>query len=109
MLGFRFPGIKSRDALVLKMISQILSNGQAGLIDLNLNQKQTVLDASAGDYIMNDYSVLILGGTPRQGQTLDQVKNLVLGQVDLVKQGKFEDWLIPAIVNNTKIAEMKAL
>ena len=106
-VGFRFPGIKSREALVLKMISQILANGQAGLIDLNLNQKQVVLNAFAGDYIMNDYAALILGGNPRQGQTLDQVKNLVLGQVELVKQGKFEDWLIPAIVNNTKIAEMK--
>ncbi|MGV3505509.1 MAG: M16 family metallopeptidase [Adhaeribacter sp.] len=106
-VGFRFPGIKSREALVLKMISQILSNGQAGLVDLNLNQKQVVLNAFAGDYIMNDYSALILGGSPRQGQTLDQVKDLLLGQVELVKQGKFEDWLIPAIVNNTKIAEMK--
>ncbi|WP_246151212.1 M16 family metallopeptidase [Adhaeribacter aerolatus] len=107
-LGFRFPGIKSKEALVLKMISQLLSNGQAGLIDLNLNQKQKVLGASAGEYTMNDYSVLLLGATPRQGQTLDEVKNILLGQVELVKQGKFEDWLIPAIVNNTKIAEMKA-
>ena len=107
-LGFRFPGIKSKDVLALKMISQILSNGQAGLIDLNLNQKQAVLGASAGDYIMNDYSVLLLGATPRQGQTLDQVKNMLLGQINLVKQGKFADWLIPAIVNNTQIAEMKA-
>ena len=106
-MGFRFPGIKSREALVLKMISQILSNGQAGLIDLNLNQKQVVLNAFAGDYIMNDYSALILGGNPRQGQTLDQVRDLLLGQIELVKQGKFEDWLIPAIVNNTRIAEMK--
>jgi predicted Zn-dependent peptidase len=106
-VGFRFPGIKSRETLVLKMISQILSNGQAGLIDLNLNQKQVVLNAFASDYTMNDYAALILGGNPRQGQTLDQVKSLLLGQVELVKQGKFEDWLIPAIVNNTKIAEMK--
>jgi len=107
MLGFRFPGMNTQDALVLKMISQILSNGQAGLVDLNLNQKQAVLSAFAGDYIMNDYSALILGGTPRQGQSLDAVKNLLLNQVELVKQGQFADWLIPAIVNNTKIAEMR--
>jgi len=107
MLGFRFPGINTQEALVLKMISQLLSNGQAGLVDLNLVQKQSVLSAFAGDYIMNDYSALILGGTPRQGQSLDQVKTLLLNQVDLVKAGKFDDWLIPAIVNNTKIAEMK--
>ncbi|QNF32307.1 insulinase family protein [Adhaeribacter swui] len=108
MLGFRFPGVTTREALVLKMISQILSNGQAGLIDLNLNQKQAVLEASSFDYTMNDYSAHLLSGNPREGQTLDQVKNLLLGQIDFVKQGKFEDWLIPAVVNNAKMALMKS-
>ncbi|WP_026461486.1 M16 family metallopeptidase [Adhaeribacter aquaticus] len=107
-IGFRFPGVKSHDALVLRMISQVLDNGKAGLVDLNLNQKQAVLGASATDMEMNDYSILTLAGTPRQGQTLDQVKALLLSQIELVKQGKFEDWLIPAIVNNIKIAEMKS-
>ncbi|MDQ4139226.1 MAG: insulinase family protein, partial [Bacteroidota bacterium] len=108
MLGFRFPGVTTREALVLQMISQILANGQAGLIDLNLNQKQVVLEASSFDYTMNDFSAHLLSGTPRQGQTLEQVKDLLLSQVELVKQGKFEDWLIPAIVNNHKMALMKS-
>ncbi|QMU27737.1 M16 family metallopeptidase [Adhaeribacter radiodurans] len=108
MLGFRFPGVTTREALVLEMISQILANGQAGLIDLNLNQKQVVLEASSFDYTMNDYSANLLSGTPRQGQTLEQVKDLLLSQVNLVKQGKFEDWLIPAIINNNKMALMKS-
>ncbi|MCC9167837.1 M16 family metallopeptidase [Pontibacter harenae] len=107
-IGYRFPGMSSRDALVLSMISSILYNGQAGLIDLNLNQQQKVLQAYGYDNQMKDYSVFRLGGSPRQGQSLDEVKSLLMSQVELVKQGKFEDWLIPAIINDNKISLMQS-
>ncbi|KAA9341045.1 insulinase family protein [Adhaeribacter soli] len=108
MIGFRFPGVTDKDALTLKMIDRILTNDQAGLFDLNLNQKQAVLNAASFTDINNDYSSHLLYATPRQGQTLDQAKKLMLDQIELIKKGKFEDWLIPAIVNNEKIAKMKA-
>ncbi|MCP2043331.1 pitrilysin family protein [Pontibacter sp. HSC-36F09] len=107
-IAYRFPGMSSRDAQVLSMISAILYNGQAGLIDLNLNQQQKVLQAYGYDNQMKDYSVFRLGGSPRQGQSLDQVKDMLLAQVELVKQGKFDDELIPAIVNDNKISLMRA-
>ncbi len=107
-IAYRFPGMNSREALVLSMISNILYNGQAGLIDLNLNQQQKVLQAYGYDNQMKDYSVFRLGGSPRQGQSLDEVKDMLLTQVELVKQGKFEDWLIPAIVNDNKISLMQS-
>ncbi|MFC6997234.1 M16 family metallopeptidase [Rufibacter roseus] len=108
LMAYRFPGVKSKDALVLRMINEILSNGQAGLIDLNINQKQAALGAGSFAEIYNDYSAHFLSGSPREGQTLDQVKNLLLQQIELVKKGKFEDWLIPAIVNKNKIAKMQS-
>ena len=105
--GFRLPGNGSKDAMYAKLVDQMLSNSQAGLIDLNLNQKQLVL--SAGSYFDSnkDYSAHIFFGSPKKGQTLDQVRKLVLAQIDSIKQGKFEDWLIPAIVNNIKISQLK--
>ncbi len=108
MLGFRFPGVKDKDALTLIMLDRLLTNGQAGLIDLNLNQKQLVLNATTFTDIKNDYSSHLLVASPREGQTLDQAKKLLLDQLELVKKGKFDDWLIPAIINNEKIARMKA-
>ncbi|HEX8428211.1 M16 family metallopeptidase [Hymenobacter sp.] len=108
MIGFRFPGTTSREALVLRMVDKILSNGQAGLIDLNLNQKQTVLQAASFTDINNDYSSHILYATPRQGQKLEQVRDLLLAQLDKVKQGDFPEWLIPAIVNNEKLQRTKS-
>ena len=106
--GYRFPGAGSHDADMLTLLENVLSNGTAGLIDLNLNQDQKIIDAYASTDINKDYSVFYLGGKPREGQTLEDVKNLLLQQIELVKEGKFPDWLIPAIISNFKLNQIKA-
>ncbi|WP_345220421.1 M16 family metallopeptidase [Hymenobacter koreensis] len=108
MIGFRFPGTASKDALTLRLIDKILTNGQAGLIDLNLNQQQAVLEAASFTEINNDYSTHVLYGTPRQGQKLEQVRDLLLAQLDKVKKGDFPDWLITAIINNEQLQRTKS-
>lgn len=90
-----------------KMLSMILTNGQAGLIDLNLNQKQLILSGYAYDSPFNDYSIFGLGGKPREGQSLEQVKDFLLAQLDSVKQGKFDEWLVKAVVYDYKISKMR--
>ncbi len=108
-LCYRFPGAASKDVRIMEMFSKVLSNGKAGVLDLNLIQKQKVLNASVFPYSMKDYSVNIIFANPRQGQTLDEVKNLVLAQIDSVKLGKFDAELLQAIVNNEKISLMKQM
>ncbi|MBT9393429.1 insulinase family protein [Hymenobacter sp. NST-14] len=108
MLGFRFPGTATPDAVVLRMIDKILTNGQAGLIDLNLNQQQKVLQAASFTDLNNDYSSHILYATPREGQKLEEVRDLLLGQLEKVKQGDFPEWLIPAIINNEQLQRTKS-
>ena len=100
MLGYRLAGKATRDGLRLRMLDKILTNGQAGLFDLDLNQQQKVLQAQTFADLNDDYSTHVLYGTPRQGQSLEQVQALMLAEVDKVKRGDFPDWLIPAIVNN---------
>ncbi len=107
-LGFRLPGQATRDGLRLSMLSQILSNGQAGLIDLDLNQQQKVLSAGSYANTANDYSAHVIYGAPRQGQKLEEVQALLLGEIEKVKKGDFPDWLIPAIVNNYKLTLTKS-
>lgn len=102
MLGFRFPGAATKDAQMLELVGNILTNGSAGLIDLNLVKKQKLLQAFAFPYILKDYSVLILQGNPVEGQSLDDVKALMLAELDKLKKGDFSDDLIQAIVNNEK-------
>ncbi|MBL7764988.1 MAG: insulinase family protein [Chitinophagaceae bacterium] len=99
-LAFRFPGASSKEAMLLNLMSSILSNGNAGLMDLNLVKKQTVLEASAGAYTLKDYSVLFMEGKAKEGQKLEEVRALMLGQIELLKSGNFDQGLITAIVNN---------
>ena len=99
-IAFRIEeGNGSRDAFLAQAMKMVLYNGRCGLIDLNLNQKQLCLGAYAGAYTLNDYAAFMLSGRPTQGQTLGQLRDLMLEQIDLVKQGKFDENLIEASIN----------
>ncbi|ANF52747.1 peptidase M16 [Chryseobacterium glaciei] len=102
MMGFRFPGATTKDARLLTLVGNMLTNGQAGLIDLDLVKKQKLLGAYAFPYVLKDYSVLLLQGKPTEGQSLDEVKNLLLQEIDKLRKGEFSDDLIQSIVNNEK-------
>lgn len=102
MLGFRFPGATTKDARLLNLVGNMLTNGQAGLIDLDLVKKQKLLSAFASPYILKDYSVLLIQGRPTEGQSMDDVKMLLLQEIDKLRKGEFSDDLIQSIVNNEK-------
>jgi len=101
-IAFRFPGANSKEAMILDFMSNVLSNGNAGLMDLNLVKKQEVLQASAGAYKLQDYSVLFLDGRAKEGQKLEEVKQLMLKQIELLKNGTFDNEMLVAIINNYK-------
>ena len=106
-LGFRLKGAKSEDSKLLSMVDMILSNTTAGLIDLNLNQTQKIIGGGCFPYILTDYSVHGFYGSPKQGQTLEEVKELLLSQIDEIKSGNFSDWLLDAIVSDFKLNQIK--
>jgi predicted Zn-dependent peptidase len=106
-IAWRFDGYASSDAIMLQLISGILMNGSAGLIDLNLMQTQKVLNAYAYAGSQTDYSELELHGEPKEGQTLEQVRNLLLEQVSMLREGRFDDWLIEAVVNDYRQRRMR--
>ena len=100
LLGFRFNGKDKKGLMHVELIDMLLSNSAAGLIDLNLVQKQKVLGAFATIEEMNDYSIHILSGTPKQGQSLKEVENLLLAEIDNIKKGLFDDELLIAVLND---------
>jgi predicted Zn-dependent peptidase len=102
-IAFRFPAANSKEARILPIIDYMLNNGKAGLIDLNLKQKQKVLSAECSTDLFTDYSVFYLEGTPKDGQTLDEVKDLLLEQLELLKNGDFDEELVQAVINNFKL------
>ncbi|WP_113654116.1 M16 family metallopeptidase [Pedobacter namyangjuensis] len=95
-------------SLMLDLIKSILTNGKAGLIDINLNKQQKTQRAGASYQQMKDYGVFNLSAQPRQGQTLDQAAKLLLEQVELLKAGKFDEGLLKAIVANQKLSFLQA-
>ncbi len=107
-LGFRFGGRSSDDYNLLRLTDMILSNSQAGLIDLNLKQQQKVIEPASFADAMNDYSIHYFTGRPREGQRLEDVRDLLLAQIELVKQGQFDDWLIEAIINDLKMSRIRS-
>jgi len=109
-LAFRMPGgLDATSAVLLNVIGQILNNGKAGLLDLNINKQQKVLNAGVGQLQWKDYSVFFLSGKAKQGQTLEEVKDLLLGQLEILKKGEFDESLVKAIVNNAKLSELQGL
>ena len=108
MIGWRLPGGSTDPNDVAQIASAILSNGQAGLIDLDLNQQQKVLSAYGGYSGQPDYSSFLLGGSPKAGQSLEEVRDLLLGEVAKLRSGDFDEKLIEASINNFKLYMMRA-
>jgi predicted Zn-dependent peptidase len=109
-IGFRLPGaLDTRASLVMEELFSILYNGKAGLIDLNLNKRQATLGASATLESMRDYSVLRLTAKNKSEQTLQQVRDLLLAQITMIKEGKFDESLIRATFDNARLSLLQGL
>lgn len=108
-LAWRIPGQSQKESLVGDVVGSILYNGTAGLIDLNIYQKQKALYAYAMNYTMTDYGMMLAMGAPQVGQTLDEVRTLILEQIALLRNGEFSDELMTAVVNNAKLGRQRQL
>ncbi|MCL2073422.1 MAG: insulinase family protein [Marinilabiliaceae bacterium] len=102
-IGFRLPAARHEDIATLEFIDFMITNGKAGLLDLNLIQKQKIL--RGGSYVNNaaDYSVFMMYGQPKEGQTLEEVRDLLLGQLDEFKKGAFDEALMNAVLSNFRL------
>ena len=109
MMGWKYPGADTDDALVAEIASAVLYNGTAGLIDLNINQQQKVLEAYGMSYTRPDAGEFILMATPKQGQTLEEVRDIMLAEVTKLREGNFEESLLTGTINNLKLSQMRAL
>ena len=108
-LAWRLPAASDPDAELMQVVSQILYNGQAGLIDLDLTQQQKTLSAYAYPSLMADYGTFEMAGRPKAGQTLDEVKDLLLAELKKLREGDFDDALLEATVNNFKLMQQYQL
>ncbi len=108
-IAWRFDGTASHQLDTLSVLDNIVCNGKAGLFDLDLNLKHKVLYAQSGVNDAADYSYWELRAYPMPGQTLDDVKTIVLDEIEKLRKGKFSKELMEAVINNEKLSEQKKL
>lgn len=106
-VAYRAQAKGTEEHKLLTLADMILANGNAGIIDLNLNQKQLVQNASCSPTFLKDYSYHIFSGNPKAEQSLDDVKDLLLEQIETLKRGDFEDWMIDAVINDLKLNQTR--
>lgn len=102
ILGWKMPAMASAQADTLNVIAKILSNDKAGLFDNDLVTPMKVLYAGASYQGLHDYGEFLIEGGTKSGQTLEDLRSLLLAEMDKLKKGEFSDKLLPAVVNNIK-------
>ncbi len=109
-LAWRWSGsVNAREKIVGTIVDELMSNSKAGLIDLNLVKAQKVLRAGSNPEWNKDYTTWTMTGTPKKDQTLDEVKALLLGELDKLKKGDFDESIIKAIASNSKLGAIQGL
>ncbi len=109
VIGFRLGGLHTDEPAKMELADMLVNNGTAGIIDLDLIQGQKVLTASSYGMFLRDYSIWMLSGTPKEGQTLEEVRDALLGTVEKLKKGDFPDWLPEAALKHMNLDFRNAL
>lgn len=109
VMAYRVGGEGSKDADICTLLSGMLNNGTAGLMDINLNQAQKVLNSNNFYYPLKDHGIFAFSAEPKEGQSLEEVEKLLYSQVDLIKKGDFQPWLMEAVVTDLRLRKTKEL
>ncbi|MCQ2285916.1 MAG: insulinase family protein [Bacteroidales bacterium] len=108
LLSWPLPAANHPDMDVASLVSDILYNGQAGMIDLNLIQKQKILGGGAFVYGLADHGSILLEGMPKEGQTLEEVRDILLKEIEKLRKGDFDETLLKATIENYKLRQAQS-
>ena len=109
LMGWRIPGNSFETADYANLVSAILSNGLAGLVDLDVVQNQKVLDVTVSPYTRSDWGILLAEVNPKEGQTLQEAEAIIREQVYRLAQGDFPETLVDAAKANYRLSMMNSL
>ena len=109
LMGWRTPGLSLQESELADIVASVLYNGQAGLVDLDVIQNQAILDGAVMSYGRADHGLFLLEGMPKEGQTLEQVRDILLPELAKLRAGDFPEELVEAAKANYKLQEMRGL
>lgn len=98
VLGYATVPEGHPDEIAIKICDNLLSsqNGSGYLDQLALNNE--LLQAQVFEYPYYDYGVSIVFFVPKiVGQKLEEAEQLIIKEINRIKEGDFEDWRIEAV------------
>lgn len=105
-MAWKMPAVTHEDIPALEVLSLVLQNGKCGLIDVDVEQKQTLLSAAGGLDAESDFSTFYLFGSPKEKQKLEDVRTILLAEIEKLKKGDFSEDMLKAIIRNEKRREL---
>jgi predicted Zn-dependent peptidase len=108
-LCYRLPPGDHPDMEALILADTLLANGATGLLDTALVQTQRVRRAGSSLRSMRAAGTLVVSGTPREGQTVEQVEALLLEQVDALCTGAGNADRLAELIQAFRIGEAVGL
>ncbi len=109
MLAWRFKGANDLQNDTIDVIADMLANGKAGLLEVNLEQKMKLAAAASFPYALHDYTAFLIEGIPNKGQKLEDTRALLLEEMENLRRGNFSDDLLPSVIANKKLNFFKGL
>ncbi len=107
VMGYRVPDALDKDADLVYLVDLIFSNSKAGLIDLNMVKAQKCIRAYSSPMLLKERGLHYFGGSPLEGQSLEDLEKLFYEQIEMIKTGDFDMNLVQSIVLNQKVSEIR--
>ncbi|MBR2266131.1 MAG: insulinase family protein [Paludibacteraceae bacterium] len=108
-LAWKMPDIKHADIDAIEVMDYVLQNGRCGLMDVDIIQKQQLLSVRSMFWTAGDYSTYFVSAQPKEKQKLEEVRQILLAEIEKLKKGEFDADLIPAIIRNKKRSQLLEL
>ena len=109
LFGWRTPGTSCKESEIGEIASAILYNGQAGLVDTDCIRTQNILGGAFFNYDRTDWGIMLAQGMPKEGQSLEEVKDILMAEVAKLRSGDFPESLLEAAKANYKLDYMRGL
>jgi predicted Zn-dependent peptidase len=105
LIGWPTVPVNHPDEDALAVMGMVASNGEAGIVDLRLNQAQTVKGAVVFQDFLSEAGLFVGYVLPKDGQSIEQAQGLLMEALEAIKKGDFGEDDLKAIVLNYDIGE----
>jgi len=97
---FVHKAANTEEAILAEFVEMLVLNGNLGIVDIGeTNAKSNWFNTSYQPYY-EDFSVHFFEGEPKEGISVEQLRNTVLKDLDRLKTGNFPDWMLEAVAND---------